>query len=194
MTDSTDVHGFSIPSIGQENWGDELNAFFDDQLEDKVILSGPIGNLPAGGSTLQYFLSDGTGSDSAPTLYLNKPSGWEAVAGGGNTGGDNLSFTTMHSRFGSAYSNKEIHRFKIPAGSAFELQSLDFRKQGGGATDANYYVRVYDTINGTVLDSTDLNTISTGSVTSATGVTLAVEVTTGSTEVDASITVRGQVV
>lgn len=99
MTKQTDNHDWTIPEIGETDWGFVLNSFFDDDLEKDVPLRDTIANRPSAGSTAPalFFATD---SDEQQ-WYYNDDSSWYSVnvitVDDGSTSvtldGDTLSFS-----------------------------------------------------------------------------------------------------
>jgi len=92
MTESTSNHNWTIPEVGgsKDTWGQILNDFFDDELDEEVSLKGPFSERPSAGSGVAklYLATD------RRIVYYNDGSSWEAVYGLGTE--DNPVPNTSH--------------------------------------------------------------------------------------------------
>jgi len=79
MTESTSNHNWTIPEVGgsKDVWGQILNDFFDDELDEEVSLKGPFSDRPSAGSGVAklYLATD------RRIVYYNNGTSWEAVYG-----------------------------------------------------------------------------------------------------------------
>ena len=79
MTESTSNHNWTIPEVGgsKDVWGQILNDFFDDELDEEVSLKGPFSERPSAGSGVAklYLATD------RRIVYYNDGTSWEAVYG-----------------------------------------------------------------------------------------------------------------
>lgn len=79
MTESTSNHNWTIPEVGgsKDVWGQILNDFFDDELDEEVSLKGPFSERPsAGGGVAKLYLAT-----DRRIVYYNDGTSWEAVYG-----------------------------------------------------------------------------------------------------------------
>lgn len=76
---NTSNHGWEIPDVGGDKnvWGQILNDFFDDELDQQIKLEGTFSNRPdAGSDTVKYYHAT-----DRRIVYYNDGSSWEAVYG-----------------------------------------------------------------------------------------------------------------
>lgn len=81
-TRETTNHGWTIPRVGRANdeWGQILNDFFDNELDAQVILEGPHSERPTAGSDVVKYYH----STDRDVIYYNDGSSWNEIAGFGN--------------------------------------------------------------------------------------------------------------
>jgi len=78
MTQTTN-HEWDIPTVGGDEgvWGEVLNAFFDDELDKKVVLKGPFSERPsATEENVDLFLAT-----DRKIVYYNNSTSWQVVYG-----------------------------------------------------------------------------------------------------------------
>lgn len=80
-TRETTNHGWTIPRVGRANdeWGQILNDFFDNELDAQVILEGPHSERPAAGTDVVKYYH----STDKNTIYYNDGTTWDEIAGFG---------------------------------------------------------------------------------------------------------------
>jgi len=83
MPKDTSNHSWTIPEVGldEDQWGQILNDFFDDELDRQVKLEGTFSNRPsASSSTVKYYHAT-----DRKIVYYNNGSSWEAIYGLGSS-------------------------------------------------------------------------------------------------------------
>lgn len=77
MPKDTSNHGWTIPEVGldEDQWGQILNDFFDDELDRQVVLEGTKSNRPSAGSSIvKYYHATDEG-----IVYYNNDSSWNKL-------------------------------------------------------------------------------------------------------------------
>jgi len=77
MPKDTTNHAWTIPEVGldEDQWGQILNDFFDDELDRQVVLEGTKANRPSAGSSIvKYYHATDEG-----IVYYNDDSSWNKL-------------------------------------------------------------------------------------------------------------------
>lgn len=107
-------------------------------------------------------------------------------------GGEAVAFETGHTNYESDLTDEEIHRIRTASGETFNLEKVEFHAKGGGDEDTGKTVDVYDETSDTVVDSANLNTVSTDGGDTDSGSDVIVRISTDA-ETAATIRVVGEI-